>query len=108
MQGLIWSVKINTIKNEGWANRKPFKVSGSIKDGIGIINQCEEGTDLLCDTVKNQRSNCTLTGKKKVLSIVPLSITKVQSETTTYLRLHYLSYNESVCPVFIQTIYINV
>lgn len=30
--------KINTIKNEGWAKRKPFKVSGSIKDGVGIIS----------------------------------------------------------------------
>lgn len=41
------------LKNEGWANRKPFKVSDSIKDGAGIISQCEEATDLLRDLVRN-------------------------------------------------------
>lgn len=41
--------EINTIKNEGWANRKPFKVSDSIKGRVGVISRCEGGRDLARD-----------------------------------------------------------
>lgn len=41
------------LKMRDGPNRKPFKVSDSIKDGAGIISRCEEATDLLRDLGKN-------------------------------------------------------